>query len=55
MSSDSFHTPSATAQTSTDRWACLKHEMAKWRNGEMAKWRNGEMAKWRNGKMVKWY
>ena len=24
-------------------WACLKHEMAKWRNDEMAKWRNGEM------------
>ena len=21
--------------------ACLKHEMAKWRNDEMAKWRNG--------------
>ena len=31
--------------------ACLKHEMAKWRNDEMAKWRNGEMTKWRNGEM----
>ena len=27
------------------RWACLKHEMTKWRNGEMTKWRNDEMAK----------
>ena len=31
-----------------ERGACLKHEMAKWRNDEMAKWRNGAMAKWRN-------
>ena len=23
--------------------ACLKHEMAKWRNGEMTKWRNDEI------------
>ena len=23
--------------------ACLKHEMAKWRNDEIAKWRNSEM------------
>jgi len=26
--------------------ACLKHGMAKLRNGEMAKWQNGKMVKW---------
>lgn len=35
-----------------ERGVCLKHEMAKWRNGEMTKWRNGAMAQWRNGKMT---
>ena len=35
-----------SSKISSNKRACLKHEMAKWRNDEMTKWRNGEMAKW---------
>ena len=28
-------------KTKQNKRACLKHEMAKWRNDEIAKWRNG--------------
>ena len=34
---------SCKGQAAKPTRACLKHEMAKWRNGEIAKWRNGEM------------
>ena len=35
---------SRDAQSKTREWACLKHEMAKWRNGVMTKWLNSELA-----------